>query len=210
MNSARLSAPTEASGDHHLQLGAGVPGAALAQRRKTQLAGVPQEDHPTGDADQVTCGGVGWQLWVGPADLGQCRRPVDLDGIGVDTGGQQPRSLVEADPHLLRHVIAGRAGPDGAGMGLGIGAVRRGAHSSTDYWRTRRRRVAVGLRRSSPEVSVAAPTTTGPAVEPIGGQQLPDRHRGLLAGVAIGVVIRATESDGNCRRCSRLLGCLLR
>ena len=48
---------------HHLQFGAGVAGAALAQRGETQLPGVAQEDDPAGDADHFA--GVGIRRQIG-------------------------------------------------------------------------------------------------------------------------------------------------
>jgi hypothetical protein len=59
---------------HHLQLG-----VALAQHREAQPAGVPDEDHPPGDADLLTGLGAGGEFREPRPHLGQRRGPRDLD-----------------------------------------------------------------------------------------------------------------------------------
>ncbi len=53
--------------DHRLQLGA----VAFLQGGEAELAGVAGEHHPAGDADDVAGLGVGGQVGVGGADLGE-------------------------------------------------------------------------------------------------------------------------------------------
>jgi hypothetical protein len=93
--------------DHRLQLGA----VALLQGGETQLAGIADEDHPAGDADQVTGRGVDGQVGVLGADLRQGVGAPDGDRVGVAALGQQPSPLVAADPELFGKLGCGiRAG----------------------------------------------------------------------------------------------------
>ena len=89
--------PDPVQADHHLQLGA----VALLQCRETQLAGVAGEHDAARDADDVTGLGVGLEVGVGGANLGQGVRARDLDRVGVTPLGQQTFPLGLADPELL-------------------------------------------------------------------------------------------------------------
>ena len=53
--------------DHGLQLRA----VTFLKCCEAQLPGVADEDHPAGDADDLTCLGVGLEVWVLRAELGQ-------------------------------------------------------------------------------------------------------------------------------------------
>jgi hypothetical protein len=77
---------------------------AVLECREAQFSGVPQEDHPAGDADDVTGRGVGLQIGVCGSDLSQGVGPLDGDRIRVATLRQQASALVPADPELLGKV----------------------------------------------------------------------------------------------------------
>jgi hypothetical protein len=87
----------------------------LLERRESELAGVADEDHAAGDADDVL--GLLALLEVAPllADLGQRVRARHGDGVRVLSGGEQTVALVAADPHLLGQVDLG----EGGGRALG-------------------------------------------------------------------------------------------
>lgn len=86
--------------DHGLQLSA-VP---LLQRREAQLAGVAGEHHAAGDADDLPGLGVGRQLGVRGAQLGQGVGTRHLHGIRFTAFGEQPLPLALTDPELLGDV----------------------------------------------------------------------------------------------------------
>ena len=90
---------------HHLQFGAGVARATFAQGRKTQLAGVPQEDDPAGDTDDFAGIGVRRQVGKGAAlaplrSTSGRRRP--------DRAGPRNPAAAAASPAALAAVRAGR------------------------------------------------------------------------------------------------------
>ncbi len=89
--------------DHCLQLGA----VALLQGGKTQLAGVAGEHHAARQPDANTGGGVGWQIGVGGANLGQRVGPRHEYRIGLTALVQQMLSFVLPDPKLLGNIIGG-------------------------------------------------------------------------------------------------------
>ena len=92
--------------DHHLQLGP----VALLQCREAQLSGVTGKHHPTGDTDDLAGLGVGRQVWVGCADLGQGVGARDLDRVGLTALGKQPLPLGLTDPELLGDVGLAQSG----------------------------------------------------------------------------------------------------
>ena len=85
-------------GEHGLQLG--VP---FTQAREAQLAGVPDEDDPPGDTDLHPGGGVGREIGVRCAHVGERRgtRYADRPRRAVRVG-HQPVVLRPTDPQLLR------------------------------------------------------------------------------------------------------------
>ena len=89
------------STEHDLQLGS----VTLTERGEAELAGVAQEDHPTGDADLLTGGGVRRQVRVGVADLPQRVGAGNLHRVGVNTGIEHPVALGPAHPQLLREIV---------------------------------------------------------------------------------------------------------
>lgn len=83
--------------DHRLQLGA----VSILKCREAQFSGVASEHHPSRDTDHVVGRGVGGQVRVGRANLGQRVRPLNRHRVRVVTLCQQPGALVPPDPELL-------------------------------------------------------------------------------------------------------------
>lgn len=81
---------------------------ALLQRGETQLSGIAGEHDPARDADDEAGLGVGLQVGIGLADLGERVGAVDLDRVRLAPLGQQTLPLALADPVLLRDVGFGR------------------------------------------------------------------------------------------------------
>src|SRR6185312_16400748 len=90
-------------GEHGLQLGA----VAIPQGGEAELAGVAYEDHPAGDRHLVAGGGVGGQVRVLRADLGERRGAGEADRVRLHALGEHPVPLLPADLHLLGKVVGG-------------------------------------------------------------------------------------------------------
>ena len=98
--------------DHRLQLGA----VAVLQGGEAELAGVAGEHHPAGDADDVAGLGVGGQVGIGGANLGEGVGARHLHRVGLAALGEQPLALGLTNPELLGEVgltdVAAGAAPD--------------------------------------------------------------------------------------------------
>ena len=134
LKSASDCSPTLGQREHHLELGA----VALTQPRETQLSGVAQEDHPTGDRDLDTGARVGPEglgVVLGE-NLGERMAPLDDDRVRRHAGRDQPLALVPAHPHLLRQLgcLARRGGGFG-GVRHARQATASGCLGHGDIWR---------------------------------------------------------------------------
>ena len=89
--------------DHGLQLGA----VALLQGGEAELPGIAREHDPAGDADVSAGLGVGGQVRIGGADLGQRVGARHRDRVGILPVCQQPFPLGLPDPELLGNVGVG-------------------------------------------------------------------------------------------------------
>ena len=117
--------------EHHLEPGAD----ALLEGREAELAGVADEHHAAGDADDVL--GLLTGLEVAPllADLGQRVGAGHHHGVGLAALLEQPRPLLPADQHLVVQVEVRLVG--------GVSVTRQG------YRRARRLRGRVLPSRAS-------------------------------------------------------------
>ena len=104
--------------EHHLQSGPD----ALLEGGEGELAGVADEDHAAGDADDVL--GLLALLEVPPllTDLLEGVGARDRDRVGRDAGREEAVALVAADPQLLGEVglgecVGGRLGHEGQAYG---------------------------------------------------------------------------------------------
>ncbi|MBP1817730.1 hypothetical protein J3E61_001293 [Mycobacterium sp. OAE908] len=77
---------------------------ALLQRGEAELSGITRKHHAAGDADELARFGVGLQIGIRLADLGQRVRAGDLDGVGLAALSEQPLPLGLTDPELLGDV----------------------------------------------------------------------------------------------------------
>ena len=117
-------------GEHHLQPDAGVlQRQALLQRGEAELAGVADEHHPAGDADDVVGLLAGLQVAPLLPDLLQRVGARHADRIGLPALGQQPGPLLLANPQLLGQVGSG-VSSSGTGSAYGLGAWDRATGSA--------------------------------------------------------------------------------